>query len=892
MKLGTSRLLGPRRRDARGQVLVLFALVLVVLLLVSALAVDYGGWLVARRNYQNVADAASLAGAQQLTRAVSAPCPSGGSKQFCARVAAWSSVKTALKLTALDPTAQAAVTTFSTAYEENGFRLWVASPPSDAGSALLGKISGPGVVYVRVEHAQASYFSRIASIGATVTSWATAGRFPANFAVIALCRPAAGDRCLAEDTNIKIDGTNSILVVETGDLGTNAWTKTAGNNSAIGLGPDSNAYMEEFNTCWAKATNQCQLVNFVGGAPDYSNPRSAVPLGAPIVDPGYPAPPISGTTTPNQCRGTAPVVLASAPVSPDGAPGSWDGGIQLAAAVGPIAQPGAPNGAPGNATLQGFVRAAAGGALLGGMNVTATNGTTTYTLTTGNNGPNTGKYSKTRADTGTYSITASDPAGTYHDGTITGVVVGASGTVTAPDINLQKNPVIAGTVRDALTNAALAGATITITGPSGPYTATTNGAGAYSVIITGFGTFGAYDVTASKSGYVSNTVNSGLLGLDATTTVNVALTPSPASLGGTITDQVTTLPIPGVTVTLGSGQTTTTDSSGTYDFATVSPGSTTITLSGTAMDGYMTGAPTTPPSPYTYTIASGANDVDFQAWPKGCGTANRDKGSWSCSWPSGNNCPATTNLNGPDVTCTFTGANAIRPGTYEDIDIDGCAWIDPKGGATGLAAGQSAGIVHITGTLSMSNDSYLFGDGVTIVMDHTASINVGNGGGFVLNFGSIASGSPLACNLATVKRYNDGFTPCFRTVPTIDGQDYAYGAWTTEGHQPWACTVTTPPTYDDSCVNKGQELGITFYLYGSSTSRWKIATANMGYLFNGVLYGPNDDIEMGGGKDGQSAAGQIVGWTIEYHGGTRILQNWYGDPVDGPPFLIEPILGE
>src|SRR4051794_30834388 len=85
----SSPLLASRSDGARGQVLVLFALLLVVLLLISALAVDYGGWLVTRRSYQNMADAAALAGAQQLTRPLSSNCTSGVSKNRCAREAAW-----------------------------------------------------------------------------------------------------------------------------------------------------------------------------------------------------------------------------------------------------------------------------------------------------------------------------------------------------------------------------------------------------------------------------------------------------------------------------------------------------------------------------------------------------------------------------------------------------------------------------------------------------------------------------------------------------------------------------------------------------------------------------------------------------------------------------------
>jgi hypothetical protein len=161
-------------------------------------------------------------------------------------------------------------------------------------------------------------------------------------------------------------------------------------------------------------------------------------------------------------------------------------------------------------------------------------------------------------------------------------------------------------------------------------------------------------------------------------------------------------------------------------------------------------------------------------------------------------------------------------------------------------------------------------------------------------------------NYSTAKLYNDGYYPCFRTVDNTPCAtsasncfDYAYAAWTTKAQLLWSGTQS--PTYSDAAVAKGSELGITFFFYCPSgtpqcglgtNSRMKISTASMGYLFNGVLYGPGDDIQLGGGKDGQTAAGQIVGWTIEYHGGTAIQQNWYGDPLDGQPFLIEPVLGE
>jgi hypothetical protein len=901
---------------ARGQVLALFTLVLVVLLLVSALAVDYGSWLVTHRSYQNVADSASLAGAQQLTRPLANACPAGGTKNFCARKAAWDSVKAQLGLSLLNTNSQAGGPSFQTPYTENGYSIWVASPPEDANKSCSsscpypGHVSGPGVVFVRVQKAGTHYLSKIAfPNGQTVSAWATAGRFPKNFAVEAMCDPDnGGGNCIVQGANIKIDGTNSLLAVSTGDLGTNSWARTSGSGSAIGLGSDSNAYMQDFDDCWNAGGNQCNLYGYAGGAVNYSDARSAVPLGASIIDPNYPAPPITATTTPNECKGAGTVQLASILESDPAAPAVDTAmpapDLDLAAAVLPPTPGPVTFGAP-KPQISGTVKNSSNVAL-SGISVSAVSGGTTLTGTTGASGG----YTLKNATAGTYTITATDPAGVYHGGTTT-VTVAASDVV-APLITLQKNPVISGTIRDASTNAVLSGVSVTITGVSlgGSWTGSTNASGAYSIIVTNSDQF---SVSGSKAAYVTSSghLTAGVVAYDGTATVSFNLTPSPASLSGTITDSVTGLAVPGIKVTLTpGGASKTTDASGQYNFDSVSQGTYTATLTGTALpgtvwgigttlDGYLTGAPSSPTSPLSVSVV-GTTTKNFQLWPKGCSSNSGSYGSWSCSYPSGNNCPTTTNASAAGVTCAFTQANAIRPGTYDNITIDGCAWIDPKGGVTGLPSGQMAGVVHIKGTLSLSNNSYLFGDGVTIVMDQGASIDVNNGGGFVLNFGSLHStpnDTATSCDLGSIKDYADGFSPCFRTPPSSDTNDYAYGAWTTTGNDPWACSgvQASPPVYSTSCVTVGQELGTTFYLYGTPSGngkRFSLATANMGYLFNGVLYGPHDNIELGGGKDGQSAAGQIVGYTIEYHGGTKIIQRWYGDPVDGSPFLIEPILGE
>jgi hypothetical protein len=905
----------PRAHGARGQVLALFTLVLVVLLLVSALAVDYGSWLVTHRSYQNVADSAALAGAQQLTRPLGDACSAGGTKNFCARKAAWDSVKAQLGLTLLNTNAQAGGPNFRTPYAENGYQIWVASPPQDANAGCSsscpypGHVSGSGVVFVRVQKASDHYLSAIKFPGAqNVSAWATAGRFPKNFAVEAMCDPDnGGGNCIVQGANIKIDGTNSLLAVSTGDLGSNSWTRTSGTGSAIGVGSDSNAYMQDFDDCWNAGGNQCNLYGYSGGAVNYSDGRNAVPLGAPIVDPNYPSPPINNTTAPNQCNGSGSVQLASILESgPDAAPAADTAvtapDLALAAARMPATPPPILLGAA-KPQITGTVKNSSNVGL-SGINVSAVSGGTTLTATT----TASGGYTLKNAVAGTYTITATDPAGVYHGGTTTVTVAAAD--VVAPLITLQKNPVISGTIRDANTNAVLSGVSITITGVSlgGSWTGTTNASGVYSITVTNSDQF---SVAGSKPGYVTSSghLTGGVVAYDGASTVSFNLTPSPASLSGTITDSVTGLPIPGIVLTLTpGGAAQTTDASGNYNFSSVSQATYTVTLTGTTLpstawgtgttiDGFLTGAPSNPTTPKSVAVV-GTTTQNFQLWPKGCSNNAGSYGSWSCSYPSGSNCPNTTNASGANVTCAFTQANAIRPGTYNNITVNGCAWIDPKGGVEGLPSGQMAGVVHIKGTLSMSNNSYIFGDGVTIVMDQGSNIDVNNGGGFVLNYGTLHStpgNTATSCDLSTIKEYGDGYTPCFRTSPSTDTQDYAYGAWTTTGQDPWACSGTqaSPPAYSTSCVSIGQELGMTFYMYGTpSGSRFRLSTANMGYLFNGVMYGPHDNIELGGGKDGQSAAGQIVGYTIEYHGGTKIIQRWYGDPVDGSPFLIEPILGE
>ncbi len=90
---------------------------------------------------------------------------------------------------------------------------------------------------------------------------------------------------------------------------------------------------------------------------------------------------------------------------------------------------------------------------------------------------------------------------------------------------------------------------------------------------------GTYTVTASKSGFTTNT-GSAVVTSDTTTTCNITLQGDQ----GTITGQVTETgygPVSGATVSTDTGQSTTTDGSGNYTLTGVPSGSRTVTASAT-----------------------------------------------------------------------------------------------------------------------------------------------------------------------------------------------------------------------------------------------------------------------------------------------------------------------
>jgi hypothetical protein len=289
----------------------LFAFALVVMLGAAALAVDYGGWLLARRTYQNDADAAALAGALQVI--TQGDCGDEAARALCARQDAWTSLAASLSLT-LDPVALAATNTpQDTPYEDAGYRIWVDTPPSAAGTAYPANgayADATNVIFVRVDRRRNSAFSGI--LGRTTTdvgAWATAGgiRSPSP-AVAGLCGidPVDNSDCVGgQKTSVKLNTNDGVKIID-GDLASNHSLFVT---SGVGLIIDGgDPYIVGADGC-SHSTWSCPP-STNGGITDDGSPRTAIPaieLNPMFQDPNYPQPDWKNCTSPVATQDCVPV---------------------------------------------------------------------------------------------------------------------------------------------------------------------------------------------------------------------------------------------------------------------------------------------------------------------------------------------------------------------------------------------------------------------------------------------------------------------------------------------------------------------------------------------------------------------------------------------------------
>lgn len=318
--------------EESGQVLVIVAIFMVVLIGFAALAVDYGSYLIARRGYQNVADSAALAGSAQLSR------PLNSTKLDNAQSAAWEALRRQLGLAL--PGVPSASTAAGNSVTEGGYELWVTTPPSNAGSKYPGNsaLTGNGAVFVRVEKDSPSFLSRIfGNTGRRIDAWATAGNQPTRWAVLALC-PRNG-ACPSNAESVTLAGTNTSLRVLDGDLGSN-WGLKIQSNAAdrLKLPGDSQAYLVD-TTC-GPSKFLCYPANNVSDGSGTGKLVRVLP--APVEDPNYAEPSwllnptsVPIRTLPTLTGGTVTnptaTTVGCTPASPRLGPGRYDVKVDIPA---------------------------------------------------------------------------------------------------------------------------------------------------------------------------------------------------------------------------------------------------------------------------------------------------------------------------------------------------------------------------------------------------------------------------------------------------------------------------------------------------------------------------------------------------------------------------------
>ncbi|MEP6639911.1 MAG: pilus assembly protein TadG-related protein [Chloroflexota bacterium] len=232
----------PDARRDRGQVLPLFALFLIALLAFAALAVDVSGAYSARRFYRSAADAASLAGAQDLQSTGSRAVTSAD--RIRARGDAMKSLTTELGITGGLPaacsTAADVDVTDACALPGTSFHVSIKAGTATGPNRIMCQVCDPArSVQVGLRNAtyQLSFARVLGQSTWNVGVISVAGlAFGKAYAVETLRPPKqAGNTFNVND--IVLNSNNTVVNVSSGDVGTNANMDYSGTGTVLNIDP-------------------------------------------------------------------------------------------------------------------------------------------------------------------------------------------------------------------------------------------------------------------------------------------------------------------------------------------------------------------------------------------------------------------------------------------------------------------------------------------------------------------------------------------------------------------------------------------------------------------------------------------------------------------------------
>ena len=864
-----------RRERSTGQVLVLFVLFLLVLLGISALAIDYASWLLTDRALQNVADHAALAGASQFEQREAQGNCGGGLSAKCvtARAQAWASINNELKLDlsatiitclgsegpdsgdspASGETDSSRANTGSCTSEAVvpfGHTIWVTTPPPDyaAYKDVGGRYeSNFGIVFVRLDREVRSFLGGALGIRPDPRhGWATAGALPTDFALEIFCRDAAQPYQNCRSDGLSIDGSGNgsggIRLVR-GDVASNESLKTTSQNNKGVIVEAGNVFVVN-GTCAANSWT-CPVSPAVGGgiADDnaLANPTTANMKNAfyipPLPVPHFASPVDSNTITAYDCAGATSTNLCvpyrnQASSNPN-APGTW---ACLTTGSGSTPSCGIPSVSNGTVTCVG--------------------------------------------------VNGGNPANNYY---ATGVSSGNNNI--SPDAGHPQSN--ANKYRN-------------ITPLDNPSTSVDD-------YVNSGGDTLATPVTPSDDWVFTDDIHFTGNAPTKSTPFTINLGAAGNRQGGSSTVRYTAFK------TLG----------GVADNAA---GSFPVTLQVKLLDGARTVIAVDPtvwtltevPTRFDFTVAAGLianyNSLQLQFTFTETGVKNqaaRERGG-AIAWAEiehPNPQPPTPPM--------------IPPGYYKSIEIadSGCAVLDPTAEYSSLKGFQMPGIYRFGGTgqessihLQLGTGAYLIGDGVTLVFDPPCSqvsgstkcwpdagaqkgLALGADSALVLNTMRVPGAAPCAPTDTEATTVNES-TPLsllpYSSLCAAWAYDPSVATGIRPGQSAWHYCDIANPDSASHCVERTSYnpvtsyRGITFYFTPAAwqpsdiSNRFEMQGGSSGLAFRGVLYAPYDDVAVSG-ANGFNTVGQVLAWTAKFHGGSAYIDLDYPyEYVGAKPYLLEP----
>jgi Flp pilus assembly protein TadG len=214
-------------RAPRGQVLVLVALAMTVLLLIAGLVLDYGIWLVQERAMRNAADGAVQAGVSELVKR-----PITSAKQQNAATHAMEYLNDQLTLGL--PPGQIAAAASHALLDANGFGSedgipgytgtdhYLIRTPVTANVSCTGATWGERALTVRVQHLAPRFLSRLLFSGDQPINVCATASLEGNGYAIAVLKPNTGSQPNGQNISMKLAGQDSFVRICGGDVGINS----------------------------------------------------------------------------------------------------------------------------------------------------------------------------------------------------------------------------------------------------------------------------------------------------------------------------------------------------------------------------------------------------------------------------------------------------------------------------------------------------------------------------------------------------------------------------------------------------------------------------------------------------------------------------------------------